>query len=272
MIRTTEPHDEPADLPPSRSATLPADPPEAPIHNLSNGERAKIMLDAREQKKYDGMSNAKLKKILKATTLSAKHDSKKDNVIDCLYKIITEDKYLSDLAEWVFSGNPLAPKERALIVRLRGAPDPAKKLMLGEVMFAFAVNYRMDDEKLSRSNSANSRKPKNQRTVWDYEYEPNSIKTATGTLFGYFKQNAIEFASTEFRGSKYLVVFDCRVCVCTLIITLLTKQISFLTVLSNHQRAVSERIIKFTGKKCANTDRCLARRKINQTFTVTRGK
>jgi hypothetical protein len=65
----------------------------------------------------------------------------------------------------VFSGNPLAPKERALIVRLRGAPDPAKKLMLGEVMFAFAVNYRMDDEKLSRSNSANSRKPKNQRTV-----------------------------------------------------------------------------------------------------------
>jgi hypothetical protein len=134
------------------------------------------------------------------------------------------------------------------------------------------VNYRMDDKKLSRSNSASSRKPKNQRTVWDYEYEPNSINTATGTLFGYFKQNAIEFASTEFRGSKYLVVFDCRVCVCTFIITLLTKQISFLTVLSNHQRAVSERIIKFTGKKCANTDRCLARRKINQTFTVTRGK
>jgi hypothetical protein len=93
MFRTTEPHDEPADLPPSRPATLPVplpvDPPEAPIHNLSNGERAEIMLDAREQKKYDGMSNAKLKKIRKATTLSEKHDSKKDNVIDCLYKIIT---------------------------------------------------------------------------------------------------------------------------------------------------------------------------------------
>jgi hypothetical protein len=110
--------------------------------------------------------------------------------------------------------------------------------MLGEVIFAFAVNYRMDDRKLSRRNSANSRKPKNQWTVWDHEYEPNSINTATGTLFGYFKQNAIDFKSTEFRGSTYIVVYDFRVCVCTLIITLLTKQVSFLSFLFNHQRAV----------------------------------
>jgi hypothetical protein len=50
--------------------------------------------------------------------LSAKHDSKKDNIIDCLHKIIAEETYLSDLAEWLFSGNQLAPKERALIVGL----------------------------------------------------------------------------------------------------------------------------------------------------------
>jgi hypothetical protein len=125
------------------------------------------------------MSNVKLKKILKATTLSEKYDRKKDNVIGCLYNIIAEDKYLSDLAKWVYSGNPLAPKERELIVRLRGTPEPAKKLMLGEVMFAFSGNSKMDDEKLSRNNPAKSRKPKNQRTVWDYKYEPNSIKTAT---------------------------------------------------------------------------------------------
>jgi hypothetical protein len=85
-------------------------------------------------------------------------------------------------------------------------------------MFDFAVNYKMDDKKLNRSNSANSEKPKNQRTVWDYEYEPNSIKTATGTLFGYFKQNAIEFALTEFRGSKYLVVYDYHVSVRSLLL------------------------------------------------------
>jgi hypothetical protein len=54
MFRTTEPHNAPPDLPATLPATLPVplpvDPPEAPIHNLSNGERAKIMLDAREQK------------------------------------------------------------------------------------------------------------------------------------------------------------------------------------------------------------------------------
>jgi hypothetical protein len=77
MFRTTELPDEPVDLPVSQPVALPAtlsvplpvDSPEASIHNISNGERAKIMLDAREQKKYDVMPNAKLKNILKATTL-----------------------------------------------------------------------------------------------------------------------------------------------------------------------------------------------------------
>jgi hypothetical protein len=64
------------------------------------------------------MPDAKLKKVLKVMTLSAKHDNKKDNVIDCLYNIITEGKYLFDLAEWAESGNPLSPKELALIVGL----------------------------------------------------------------------------------------------------------------------------------------------------------
>jgi hypothetical protein len=72
MFRTTEPPDEPVDLPASRPAARPStltvplavDPHEASLHNLSNGEREKIMLDAREQKKYDGMSNSKLRKIM----------------------------------------------------------------------------------------------------------------------------------------------------------------------------------------------------------------
>jgi hypothetical protein len=34
--------------------------------------------------------------------------------------------------------------------------------MIGEAMFDFAVNYKIDDEKLNRSNSANS---KNQRST-----------------------------------------------------------------------------------------------------------
>jgi hypothetical protein len=108
----------PDDLHVALSVAPPVDPPNAPLHNLSNGERAKIMLDAREKNKYNGMPDAKLKKVLKVTTLSDKHDNKKDNVFDCLYNIITEDKYLFDLAEWVESGNPLSPKERAIIIGL----------------------------------------------------------------------------------------------------------------------------------------------------------
>jgi hypothetical protein len=172
-------------------------------------ERAKRMSDAREKKKYKGVPDSKLKKFLKAMTLSAKYDNKKGNLIDCICNIIAEGKYVFDLAQWVDSGNPLSPKERALVIRLRGAPDPANKLMLGEVMFDFVVNYKMDGEKLNKRNSANSRKHKVKRTVWDYEYELISINTATCTLFGFFKQNAIEFSSTEFRGSKY-IVYDRR--------------------------------------------------------------
>jgi hypothetical protein len=174
------------------------------LRGLSNEERAMRMLKARENEKFEGISIEKLKKVRKATDLTVKHDQKKDNTVNRLFEIIAESKDHADLAEWLDTGNPLSPKERAFIVRLRGAPSPAKKLMLHEVMFIFAVNYKMDDSALDRSNSANSKKPRDQRTSWDYEYEPSSCKTAIGTLFGYFKQNGIEYSSNEFRESKYI--------------------------------------------------------------------
>jgi hypothetical protein len=98
------------------------------------------MLKARENEKFEGISNEKLKKVRKATDLTVKHDQKKDNTINRLFEIIAESKHHADLAEWLDTGNPLSTKERAFIVRLRGAPSPAKKLMLHEVMFIFAVN------------------------------------------------------------------------------------------------------------------------------------
>jgi hypothetical protein len=70
----------------------------------------------------------------------------------------------------------------------------------------------MDDAALDRSNSANSKKPRDQRTSWDYEYEPSSCKTAIGTLFGYFKQIVLNTVATS---SETVSTFDCRVvCVC----------------------------------------------------------
>jgi hypothetical protein len=56
--------------------------------------------------------------------------------------------------------------------------------MLYEVMFIFAVKYNMNDVTLDCSNYANSKKPQDQHTVWDYEYEPSSCKTDIGTMFG----------------------------------------------------------------------------------------
>jgi hypothetical protein len=59
MSQTKEPPNKPADIPFDLPAalcaalrvSLPVDPPNAPRHNLSNGERANKMLCAREQKK-----------------------------------------------------------------------------------------------------------------------------------------------------------------------------------------------------------------------------
>jgi hypothetical protein len=117
------------------------------------------ILKARENEKFEGISNEKLKKVRKETDFTVKNYQKKYNTINRLFEIIAESKDHADLAEWLDTGNPLSPKERAFIVSLRGAPSPARKLMLHEVMFIFAVNYKMDDADLDRSNSANSNKP-----------------------------------------------------------------------------------------------------------------
>jgi hypothetical protein len=89
-----------------------------PLRGLSNEERAMRKLKARENEKFEGISNEELKKVRKATDLTMKHDQKKDNTINRLFEIIAESKDHAGLAEWLDTGNPLSPKERALIVRL----------------------------------------------------------------------------------------------------------------------------------------------------------
>jgi hypothetical protein len=63
-----------------------------PLRDLSNEERAMIMLKSRDNEKFKGILNAKLKKVRKATDITVKHDQKKDNIINILFKIIAESK------------------------------------------------------------------------------------------------------------------------------------------------------------------------------------
>jgi hypothetical protein len=46
------------------------------------------MLKARENEKFEGISNVKLKKVCKATDLTVKHDHYKEITINCLYEIM----------------------------------------------------------------------------------------------------------------------------------------------------------------------------------------
>jgi hypothetical protein len=92
--------------------------------------------------------------------------------------------------------NHNSPVQYELVLRCAGEPDPDKKYLLGKALLCFSVQLEITDKENGGNRKVSSTIDSEDEFAGDYE--PNSFKTKVGMLFGWLKEQGVQYCSSDF--------------------------------------------------------------------------
>jgi hypothetical protein len=83
------------------------------------------------------------------------------------------------------------PVQYELVLRCAGEPDPDKKYLLGKALLCFSVQFKITDKEIGGNRKVSS--TVDSEDEFAGEYEPKSFKTKAGILFGWLKEQGVQY-------------------------------------------------------------------------------
>jgi hypothetical protein len=146
-----------------------------------------------------------MKTINKLTHLSKTYTASKVKVVNRFFELLAEEQEeeMRNLARLHPQENRNSPVQYELIMRCAGEPDPDKKYLLGNALLCFSVQLKITDKENGGNHKVLS--TVDGEDEFAGEYEPNSFKTKVGMLFGWLKEQGIQYCTSDFNGGEQIL-------------------------------------------------------------------
>jgi hypothetical protein len=153
-----------------------------------------------------GIAPDRMKTINKLTHLSKTYTASKVKVVNRFFELLAQEQEeeMRNLARLHPQENRNSPVQYELVLRCAGEPDPDKKYLLGKALLCFSVQFKITD----KENGGNRKVSSTVEDIEDEfagEYEPNSFKTKVGMLFGWLKEQGVQYCTSDFNGGEQIL-------------------------------------------------------------------
>jgi hypothetical protein len=147
----------------------------------------------------------RMKTINKLTHLSKTYTALKVKVVDQFLELLAQEQEeeMHNLARLHPQENRNSPVQYELVLRCAGEPDLDKKYLLGKALLCFSVQFKITDkENVGNHKVSSTVDSEDEFAGW---YEPNSFKTKVGMLFGWLKDQGVQYCSSDFNGGEQIL-------------------------------------------------------------------
>jgi hypothetical protein len=138
--------------------------------------------------------------------LSKDYTRKKNRVVHRFFEILASEKAeeIRNMARKHKNRNRKQRFTYELILRCGGAPDPDKQYLLSKALLCFSVQHKKDTFRTWGDDELPVVLPtgKAAADTFETEYEPNTFKTQMGMLFGWLKEQGVQYSTHHFNGGK----------------------------------------------------------------------
>jgi hypothetical protein len=156
-----------------------------------------------------GIAPDRMKTINKLTHLSKTYTASKVNVVNLFFELPAEEQEeeMRNIARLHPQENRNSPIQYELVLRWAGEPDLDKKLLLCKALLCFSVQLKITDKENGGNRQVLS--TVDSKDEFAGEYEPNSFKTKVGMLFGWLKEQGVQYCTSDFNGGEQILfLFD----------------------------------------------------------------
>jgi hypothetical protein len=139
------------------------------------------------------------------THLSNTYTASKVKVVNRFFELLAEEQEeeMRNLARLHPQENHNSTVQYELVLRRAGEPDPDKKYLLGKALLCFSVQLKITDKENGDNRKVSS--TIDSEDEFTGEYKPNSFKTKVGMLFGWLKEQGVQYCTSYFNGGEQIL-------------------------------------------------------------------
>jgi hypothetical protein len=142
-----------------------------------------------------GIAPDRMKTINKLTHLSKTYTASNVKVVNRFFELLAEEQEeeMRNLARLHPQENRISPAQYELVLMCAGEPDSDKKYLLGKALLCFSVQLKITDKENGGNHKVSS--TVDSEDEFAGEYEPSSFKTKVGMLFGWLKEQGVQYCT-----------------------------------------------------------------------------